>query len=147
MNEQENKAKQLFKESASAKEAAKNAWKFSMDDSLSDREKPVSYTHLDVYKRQERKSVQAGLALKVVEFDHFEIRVVHDFPRSEEFQRGSGAEPVLDDIGSASGIGAGFRHIGQTDVVPLIYIHDRYGNILNSYRCCLFHCFHIIPLF
>ena len=39
MNEQENKAKQLFKESASAKEAAKNAWKFSMDDSLSDREK------------------------------------------------------------------------------------------------------------
>lgn len=91
--------------------------------------------------------MQAGLALKVVEFDHFEIRVVHDFPRSEEFQRGSGAEPVLDDIGSASGIGAGFRHIGQTDVVPLIYIHDRYGNILNSYRCCLFHCFHIIPLF
>ena len=39
MNEQENKAKQLFKESASAKEAAKNAWKFSMDDSLSNREK------------------------------------------------------------------------------------------------------------
>lgn len=39
MNEQENKAKQLFKESASAKEAAKNAWEFSKDESLTDSEK------------------------------------------------------------------------------------------------------------
>ena len=84
---------------------------------------------------------------KVVEFDHFEIRVVHDLPRSEEFQRGSGAEPVFNDIGGTSCIGTGSCHIGQADVVPLINIHNRHGNILNSYRCCLFCCFHIIPLF
>lgn len=39
MNEQENKAEQYFKKSTTAEEAAKNAWKFGMDDSLSDREK------------------------------------------------------------------------------------------------------------
>ena len=71
--------------------------------------------------RTERKSVQASLTLKVVEFDHFEIRVVHDLPRSEEFQRGSGAEPVFNDIGGTSCIGTGSCHIGQADVVP------RYG--------------------
>ena len=39
MNEQENKAEQYFKKSTTAEEAAKNAWKFGMDDILSDREK------------------------------------------------------------------------------------------------------------
>ena len=30
--------------------------------------------------------MQLGFALKVVEFDHFEIGVIHDFPSAEKLQ-------------------------------------------------------------
>ena len=52
----------------------------------------------------QRKSMQSGFALKVVEFDHFKVWIVHNFPGSQEFQRRAGAKPVFDHISGAARI-------------------------------------------
>ena len=91
------------------------------------------------------KGMQSGFALKVVEFDHFKVWVVHNFPCSQEFQRCAGAKPVFNHISSATRIGTGFRHIRQTDKVFFVDFHHGDGRFLYGNERGFLIAAHVIP--
>lgn len=128
MNEQENKAKQLFKESASAKEAAKNAWKFSMDDSLSDREK--------LHQLGELIKGEAATAAKYKEQRATRKKAVADRLQQIRKERGLMQKEVADKTGINMVTLSGYE-IGKNEpnLEALVRLADVYEVSLDYLMC------------
>ena len=77
------------------------------------------------------KACNSASLLKYSEFDHLEIRVIHDFPCSEKFKCRAGAQQIFNYIGGAGHIRSGLCHIGEADIVPLVKAHNCHGGILH----------------
>jgi len=57
--------------------------------------------HLNPLGWTEHEGRETGFRFKVVKFDHFKMWVINPLPSSEEFEGGSGSDPVFDDIGGS----------------------------------------------
>lgn len=128
MNDQENKAQQLYKKSTSAKEAVKNAWKFGQDSSLSDSEK--------IQQISELVKGEAAAAANYREQRATRKKAVADRLQQIRKERGLMQKEVADKTGINMVTLSGYE-IGKNEpnLEALVRLADAYGVSLDYLMC------------